>query len=487
MDPRAGRVNVDMPELVFDAKTIIDELESYKYMKFTKTRNRKCLSRIISTYSKFTNGVFPIGIQRLGVDRDGLDLPDIDEKVAELDEFHDELYGKQRVLKKLAKRKRKRIVSNQDLFDEFQAKSNKIAKIKHDGNIWLEEDISAEDELKKSEDEPCVKASHAKKEVANGTPAKKSDKKIEKSTGDTPKKIKSAKSPKVAKDTLPSLAVDVPKTQNDTPKSAKKIKRSEWEAPLEDGEVEYIIPSKKQQCNGAPRITITKDSTTNMVITPKKSDKSNITKNETPSDIVASPKSPKKAATPESPKSKKKLQFNADDADSPSVKKSPKKIKKIVPEADSPKSAAEPTTPKESKKSPKSPKSADAKVSLSSKKSATEATTPLPISIQLENGLPKSSTKKQKKVKTNTPLSKAVLLAQADCSTPKGMLTPSERRVKIELKMNRSQEVREYITQLKQSPAAPYDSAKKPLKGALKPNLAPSPINPFYKNLIGMQ
>lgn len=482
MDPRAGRVNVDMPELVFDAKAIIDELESYKYMKFTKTRNRKCLSRIINTYSKFTNGVFPIGIQRLGVDRDNLDLPDIDEKIAELDEFDEELYGKQRVLKKLAKRKRKRIVNNQELFDEFQAKSNKIAKFKHDGNIWLEEDISAEDELKKSEDEPSVKVVHAKKEVANGTTAKKSDKKSEKTTGETPKKIKSAKSPKVAKDTLPNLAVDVPKMQNDTPKSAKKIKRSEWEAPLKDGEVEYIIPSKKQQCNGAPRITITKDSTINTVITPKKSEKTNTAKSETPSDIVSSPKSPKKAPSHETPKSNKKLQFNVDEAASPSAKKSPKKIKKIVPEAESPKSEAEPTTPKESKKSPKS-----SKVSSSSKKSPIEATTPLPISIQLENGLPKSSTKKQKKAKASTPLSKSVLLAQADCSTPKGMLTPSERRVKIELKMNRSQEVKEYITQLKQSPAAPYDSAKKPLKGALKANLAPSPINPFYKRMIGMQ
>lgn len=61
-----------------------------------------------------------------------------------------------------------------------------------------------------------------------------------------------------------------------------------------------------------------------------------------------------------------------------------------------------------------------------------------------------------------------------------------EKKVKIMLKLNKSQDTNEYIRQLRSSPNLPYDSTKKPIKGLLKPNLLPSPINPYYKKKLGL-
>lgn len=329
LDPRAGRVDVVMPEIKFDPQGIVQHLEDLKYKKFTRVRNRKCIDRIITTYKKFAGGVFPIGIQKLDIDRDELKVPDVDEKAEELLEFENELYGKQRELKKINKRKRKKIVSNQEMFDEFQAKSNKVAKIKHEANVWTEEDNTANDEV---------------------SVAPKKSKKLKKKN-----------------------AQQSNETPAETPKSAKKHKNSEWEKPLQDGEVEYFIPSKKKQLNAVPHVTKTADSVTTLLVTPSKESK---------------------------PKTN-------------GVKSSEKKVK---------------------------------------------------------------STSKLAQSKTSTP----------NIFVDKGTPASSDKRVKIALKMNRSQEVTEYIRQLKQSPH-PYDSAKKPSKGVLKPNLAPSPINPFYKRLIGIE
>lgn len=368
-----------MPEIKFNPSEIVSRLEDLKYKKFTRVRNRKCIDRIVSTYKKFASGVFPIGIQKIKVDRDELGVPDVDDKAVDLLEFESDLYGKQRELKKLNKRKRKRIVNNSILYDEFQAKSNKIAKIKHDANVWKEEDNTVEETVKIT---PTKMNSNE-----NGTSKKR-------------------KFPKA-----------------DIPKNGNKPKSNEWNEPLRDGEVEYIIPSKKLQLNGAERVKITKDS------------------------IITQDIKPMKLMKPEKPSTQSKLN----------------------------------ETPKKSATLEKSP----------SKKSETSST---PIE-KLRNGSPKSTEKKVKSASkltqsnNSTPNSGilAEKTAQLSNLTPTSAFLSAEKRVKIALKMNKSQEVTEYHRQLKQSPNLPYDSAKKPLKGVLKPNLTPSPINPFYKRLIGMK
>lgn len=60
----------------------------------------------------------------------------------------------------------------------------------------------------------------------------------------------------------------------------------------------------------------------------------------------------------------------------------------------------------------------------------------------------------------------------------------SEKKVKIDLKLNRSQDIQEHQAQLKSSPGIPFDANKKPTKPLLKSNLIKSPINPFYKRKL---
>ncbi|KAK4877844.1 hypothetical protein RN001_010350 [Aquatica leii] len=62
----------------------------------------------------------------------------------------------------------------------------------------------------------------------------------------------------------------------------------------------------------------------------------------------------------------------------------------------------------------------------------------------------------------------------------------SEKKVRIALKFNKSQEIHEHVAQLKSSPGIPFDATKKPEKPLLKPNFIKSPINPFYKKKLKM-
>lgn len=88
-----------------------------------------------------------------------------------------------------------------------------------------------------------------------------------------------------------------------------------------------------------------------------------------------------------------------------------------------------------------------------------------------------------------TPKNNAKTLKRA-AETPQtdgGVGVAAKKRVKIALNKNVSQDLKEHINQVLSSPQVPYDSSKKPSKGALKPNLMPSPINPFYRKKIGFK
>ncbi|KAF5291772.1 hypothetical protein FQA39_LY14260 [Lamprigera yunnana] len=57
----------------------------------------------------------------------------------------------------------------------------------------------------------------------------------------------------------------------------------------------------------------------------------------------------------------------------------------------------------------------------------------------------------------------------------------NEKKVRISLKLNQTQEIHEHVAQLKSSPGIPYDANKKPDKPLLKQNCLKSPVNPFYR------
>lgn len=78
----------------------------------------------------------------------------------------------------------------------------------------------------------------------------------------------------------------------------------------------------------------------------------------------------------------------------------------------------------------------------------------------------------------------AFLLGRTPQTPQQQQLTPGGRRksVVIALENNRSQKKADYERQIKSSPT-PYDGSRVPAKGALKPNLMPTPINWCHSSL----
>lgn len=166
------------------------------------------------------------------------------------------------------KRKRKKILSTPSLYEEFQSKSNKIAKLKHDVNTWTEEDITPIDTIDVvKEKQPNLKA--VKKTKLPETKQLNGHAEINESKND----VTPIKSPKKAKKQQQQLNGTLETSQSniiETPKTKKKQKKNEWEQPFEDGEIEYFLPSKKQKLNGVQSTIITKDTpTTNHSIAVK--------------------------------------------------------------------------------------------------------------------------------------------------------------------------------------------------------------------------
>ncbi|EZA49980.1 hypothetical protein DMN91_011404 [Ooceraea biroi] len=63
----------------------------------------------------------------------------------------------------------------------------------------------------------------------------------------------------------------------------------------------------------------------------------------------------------------------------------------------------------------------------------------------------------------------------------------AKKKVVFGLSRNTAQHTSEYLQQIRNSPAIPFDANKKPLTSALKTSPLPSPINPFYKKKLSLQ
>lgn len=62
----------------------------------------------------------------------------------------------------------------------------------------------------------------------------------------------------------------------------------------------------------------------------------------------------------------------------------------------------------------------------------------------------------------------------------------SPKKVKINTKLNTSQEIHEHHAQILSSPAIPFDANKKPTKPLLKVTTSSTPVNPFYNRKLSL-
>lgn len=391
LDPRAGRVDVILSEIKFDALKIAETMENYRYKNFATGKSRKGLARMADKFRKFLEDIYPLGISRMPQPNDGNDSDlDLDLKAMELAEFEKKLalgdadsdgsdFDEDLDNRKHGKLKRK----TKDSTTKTKDKKQKLSKL-HNERFFKDatEDFSQDNSQQDEEEDETETA-----DVPVEMKIKKKKKKDEdESKEEKPRKIKmkkrksltadvnmsSEKSPETSK----TLSVEKPtkamKLHKDSSPSSSRSSQpfketdDEWSEALKDGEVEFFMPSRKQKLKALQNVE---------------------------TDSEASPRP--------------NLVLNPFAKHTGSVKKQ-----------------------KEPKASPATPR------------------------IQLP---------------------------------PAGASSSSGKRVIIALNRNKAQSPHEYIKQVKDSPNLPYDSSRKPSKSLLKPNVIPSPINPFYQKKIGLK
>ncbi|CAK9810629.1 Ribosomal RNA processing protein 1 homolog [Anthophora quadrimaculata] len=104
LDPRAGRVDVELPQISFDAKAIATLLTQYKFHPSSTTTSRRQVRRLINEFTELSQGNMPIGIKEIRVPK--VLKKDTDTKLAakRFLEFEKELYSD--ALQKKRKRKK---------------------------------------------------------------------------------------------------------------------------------------------------------------------------------------------------------------------------------------------------------------------------------------------------------------------------------------------------------------------------------------------
>lgn len=65
LDPRAGRVNVELPQIPFNAKDIAALLDQYKFHPSSTTKSRRQLRRLIKEFTELSQDKMPLGVKEI--------------------------------------------------------------------------------------------------------------------------------------------------------------------------------------------------------------------------------------------------------------------------------------------------------------------------------------------------------------------------------------------------------------------------------------
>ncbi|XP_014250274.1 ribosomal RNA processing protein 1 homolog [Cimex lectularius] len=90
LDARAGNVDVELPEIAFDVRSIANYLNSIKQNKGITTKFRKQINHIVNKYSKFSSGKYPLGLHKYELVENDDDDEIVEEAAEKLLQFEDE-------------------------------------------------------------------------------------------------------------------------------------------------------------------------------------------------------------------------------------------------------------------------------------------------------------------------------------------------------------------------------------------------------------
>lgn len=271
LDPRAGNVDVIMPELPLNADCVLDELQTLLRTQEYNSKRRKGLRKLLHIFETYAAGEFPLGVRTMPKP-EGTTLSElVEQKIAEADEFEESSFGTGRNLKKLSKSKRKRILStinfdevDEENFDDVlnKAMSTKLQKqVKRNEKLrssindaWVVEEVETDEqepepELEEETSEKPLPAKRAKKQP------KQAEEKLQVQSKKSKAQVKvktTAEPTKVEKEAAPISAPEPATVPTEGPAEAPtKSSNGGWSEPLKPGEQEFFVPTRKVQVKQA--------------------------------------------------------------------------------------------------------------------------------------------------------------------------------------------------------------------------------------------
>jgi ribosomal RNA-processing protein 1 len=198
LDPRAGRVNVVLTEIKFDALKLAEMCENLRYDQFATGKSRKGLATMASNFRKFANEIFPLGIHRVPQKYiEGDSKIDLDLKAMELAEFQKKLaigdvdsessdFDEDLDNRKHGTLKRKNKDTSTKIVKE---KKQKLSKLHNERFFKAAEDFT-KDNSQRDEEEEEPAAEQQQTEMKIKKKKKKSIKAAAESNEELPRKIK---------------------------------------------------------------------------------------------------------------------------------------------------------------------------------------------------------------------------------------------------------------------------------------------------------
>ncbi|XP_044763164.1 ribosomal RNA processing protein 1 homolog [Coccinella septempunctata] len=95
LDPRAGRVDVVLPQIKFNPKLLADLLVKYKYTENSKVAARKTMTLLSKQLRKLAKGIYPLGVVDLRLPKDDIKDMNLKKSAKRLVKFENKLMGVQ--------------------------------------------------------------------------------------------------------------------------------------------------------------------------------------------------------------------------------------------------------------------------------------------------------------------------------------------------------------------------------------------------------
>uniref|UniRef100_A0A1B6CAA2 Ribosomal RNA processing protein 1 homolog n=1 Tax=Clastoptera arizonana TaxID=38151 RepID=A0A1B6CAA2_9HEMI len=260
LDPRAGRVNVELPSLNFDPKSFSKMLTILKNNKDTTTKARKTIITLINKFEKLQEGTFPLGIKEVALPKKvplkkeiisiskkilksrphlEKELPD-DESDSESETEVITHSDKTNVKTKwnVTESKNEKVKDKENSSKKIKSKQRstkrKINDVKTAKNETPSKKLKVKNNLNfEVSESPSVSNQKILNEEINNLTTKANRR-------NTNKKLKSTKS-------------DIRGVNNHNKNETNKEKNDDWNSKLEEDETEIVIPSKKYLAKLAKR------------------------------------------------------------------------------------------------------------------------------------------------------------------------------------------------------------------------------------------